>query len=183
MLFVWTTTSQHLAFARICVSSQQLMVFFLIPFVGFGRTSKNAQVAMIDLTKQAAVHPSKQPRDQPIRFIKLKPSQRAGLSSSTLSSTFVPATSSGARLTRPAKRQPFKTSAPSWRGDQISSGDSSDASSEDSDDSEDNGRQPQHHANRGVGRSKTRAKPAFRNMLRVCSQSGSNTLFVTARAI
>lgn len=133
------------------------------------RTSKNAHVAMVDLTEQADVYPAKQPRDQQTRFVKLKPSQRPGLAGTTLASTFVPGAGSGARLTRPAKttRQPLRLSAPSWHVDQSSSGDSSDESSEDSDDSKKNGRRQQ-HAKKGVGRPTKR--PAARNMLQVCFQ-------------
>lgn len=168
------SSDRNFAASRICQLPDAFCACWLQPagFVDFVcwscRTSKNAHVAMIDLTEQAAVHPTKQPRDQQTRFVKLKPSQRPGLACSTLTSSFVPATSGAARLTRPPKkRQPLQMSAPSWRGDQSSSGDSSDESSEDSDDCGKHGRRPQ-HAKKDVGRPSKR--PAARNMLQVRSR-------------
>ena len=119
---------------------------------------------MIDLTKQVAAQPSDQPRNSTVRFVKLKPSQRPGLANSALSSTFAPVPGNSGRLSRPLTR-PLKTSAPTWRADQSSSGDSSDESSEDSDDDEDSHRRKKHDMRDGV---RAKRRPATtRNMLQV----------------
>lgn len=119
---------------------------------------------MIDLTGQAAVQPANQSGHHTTRFVKLKPSQRPGLASSTLLSKTTFATRSGVRLARSSKTQSFNRLAPSWRADRSCSDASSDDSSQDSSDDEDNGRRPQ-HPERGAGCLKRRS--AGRNMLQV----------------
>ena len=118
---------------------------------------------MIDLTEQVALQPSDKPREK-VRFVKLKPSQRPGLANSALSSTFAPNPCNSGRLSRPPLKRPFKTSAPTWRADQSSSGDSSDESSDDSDDDDDSGRRKKHDTRGGV---RANRRPATRNMLQV----------------
>jgi hypothetical protein len=161
----------------LCASSASPLVLAALTrtlmMLRYSRSSKNSQVAMIDLTGQAAAQPTKQSGGQPARYVKLKPSQRPGLASSSFSVRGAPGAAGGVRLRRTDKKRPvLKTSAPSWQPDQSSSDDSSDESSDDSTGGKTNGRR------KAAGRSTRR--PAARNMLQVRRPLTSRSICVKA---
>lgn len=148
------------------------------------KTSKNSQVTMIDLTGRSL---PQQSAGAPVRYVKITPSQRPGLESSSFSAAGAGAgggeprgRSSGVRFIRTAKKHPLlKVPAPNWRADHSSSSDSGD----DSDDCNAVAdRQKPKPAGGAAGRAKRR--PAGRNMLEeLADEMDSDPLLQRYRAM